>query len=139
VRLVVDTNVVVSALRTPTGVAAAVLSRVRSGEHLVCFDGRILAEYRDVLARPRLGIPAAAAAALLADLERRGLLVADVPAAAFTLPDADDQPFLDVAVAANADAIVTGNARHFPAACGVTVLTPRALLTRLAPVGSPPP
>ena len=30
------------------------------------------------------------------------------------LPDPDDQVFLDVAVAANADAIVTGNARHFP-------------------------
>jgi predicted nucleic acid-binding protein len=44
------------------------------------------------------------------------------------LPDPDDQPFLEVALAGNAAAIVTGN---FPTGLGVDVLTPRALLGRL--------
>jgi predicted nucleic acid-binding protein len=51
------------------------------------------------------------------------------------LEDPDDLPFLEVAAAAAADALVTGNVRHFRASGGklaVPVLTPRQLLNRLA-------
>lgn len=43
-------------------------------------------------------------------------------------PDPDDQMFIEVAVAGFADAIVTGNAKHFPVDCGVPVLSPAQLL-----------
>ena len=51
------------------------------------------------------------------------------------LPDPDDLPFLEVAAAASADALVTGNLRHYRAVPGghdLRVLSPRDLLDRLA-------
>jgi uncharacterized protein len=47
------------------------------------------------------------------------------------LPDPDDRPFIEVALSGRADAVVTGNVRHFPPDLGVVVLSPRALLQRL--------
>jgi predicted nucleic acid-binding protein len=46
------------------------------------------------------------------------------------LPDPDDAPFLEVALAASADCLVTGNRKHFPARCrcGVEVLSPAQLV-----------
>ena len=131
-KIVLDTNVVVSGLMTPAGVSAAVLARVRAGDLLVVLDARILAEYREVLARPRLAVPVDDAQAFVEYLERSAVAFENAPRAAFELPDPDDQPFLDVAIAAGAAAIATGNARHFPAGCGVTILSPRALLNALA-------
>ena len=116
----------------------SVLARVRAGTLLVVYDARILAEYRDVLARPRLAIPEAVAQAFVEYVERTAVAFESAPRAAFELPDPDDQPFLDVAIAAGAGAIVTGNARHFSAACGVTILSPRALLDALASGGGTP-
>jgi len=46
------------------------------------------------------------------------------------LPDESDRPFLDVAVTGAADALITGNTKHFPMAGEVPVLTPRAFLQR---------
>ena len=101
------------------------------GEVSLVFDARILAEYAEVLARPRFGFAPTLVAEVLRGLEAAGELV--VPATVqFQLPDPDDQPFLEVAVAGQAAAIVTGNLRHFPKGLGVEVLSPRALLDRLA-------
>jgi predicted nucleic acid-binding protein len=53
---------------------------------------------------------------------------------ALTLPDPDDPPFLEVAAAANADALVTGNVRHYRPVAGtheVTVVSPRELVDLL--------
>jgi predicted nucleic acid-binding protein len=56
------------------------------------------------------------------------------PPAGIHLPDETDVKFVEVALAAGADCVVTGNTRHFPAkACkGVRVLTPAQFLARLA-------
>jgi len=66
---------------------------------------------------------------VLRQFEADGELVA-ASASTAQLPDADDLPFLEVALSGNADALVTGNARHFPEGLGVVVLSPRALLQR---------
>jgi uncharacterized protein len=52
-----------------------------------------------------------------------------------TLPDADDLPFLELAVAGRADALVTGNARHFHPSAGsheIPILAPRNALQWMA-------
>jgi len=52
-----------------------------------------------------------------------------------TFPDSADLPFIEVAVAAGVDAIVTGNVRHFrPAECklAINVVTPRRFLELFA-------
>ena len=132
-RIVLDTNVVVSALLHDASVPAQVLDLCFSGELELAVDERILAEYRDVLRRPALALD-------LRDVERVLDLTAYAvhvvaPPLPVTLPDPDDLPFLEVAVASAADALVTGNAKHFKPHEGrvsIPILTPRHLLDRLA-------
>lgn len=144
-RIVVDTNVVVSALLSPGGTPAKLLdyvvptvalATVARPLAIACYDERILAEYREVLLRPKFAerIAASAVSAVVSAFEVFGVrMAAPVSPAAFVLLDPGDQPFLDVAVAARVDAIVTGNTRHFPPECGVRVLTPSGLLALLLP------
>ena len=67
---------------------------------------------------------------LLRQIEADAERVAAAPFVA-TVLDPGDLPFMEVALSGQADAIVTGNLRHFPASLAVTVLSPRALIDRL--------
>ena len=51
--VVLDTNILVSALISPFGPPARVLDMVLGGDIQVAYDDRLLAEYREVLARPK--------------------------------------------------------------------------------------
>lgn len=53
-RVVLDTNVIVSALLVPTGTQAAVLSLALRGHFVLYVSSPVLAEYEEVLRRPRL-------------------------------------------------------------------------------------
>jgi len=127
-RVVLDTNVVVSALLNPEGPPAAVLAVIFTGEVIPLLDSRLLAEYREVLLRPRFGFTPEQVEAVVSGLLEIGELV-DAPPLGLRLPDPDDVPFLEVAVAGQADAIVTGNVRHFPSgSCPARTLSPSAFL-----------
>jgi putative PIN family toxin of toxin-antitoxin system len=130
-RIVLDTNVLVSGLLSPFGPPGEIVRLVSSGLMSLCLDARIVAEYHDVLARPRFGFDDEAVADLLAYLESSGEMVASAPLA-MRLPDLDDEPFLEVALAGAADCLVTGNLSHFPPAAraGVAVLSPAELIDR---------
>ncbi len=133
-RVVLDTNVVVSGLLSPFRPAARILDLVLAGEIVLLLDDRIAAEYREVCGRPRFGFDPTDVDRLLSALEALADHIASPPLAV-TLPDPDDLPFLEVAIAGRADALVTGNARHFQAIEGqprVLVLGPSALLERIA-------
>jgi predicted nucleic acid-binding protein len=95
----------------------------------LCLDARLLSEYDEVLHRPKFSFRTDKIAALLDYVEHTGLLTASAPLPA-ALPDPNDQPFLEVAVAGHAVCLITGNHAHFPAErCqGMTVLSPSALL-----------
>ncbi|MCY4014912.1 MAG: putative toxin-antitoxin system toxin component, PIN family [Gammaproteobacteria bacterium] len=127
-----DTNVLVSGLLSPHGLPATVVDLVGSGAHRVCFDGRVLAEYRDVLTRPRLSLPLDGVETVLARLSTNGLRLAATPLDT-TLPDPGDQPFLEVAVAAKVDYLITGNLKHFPPELchGIAVVSPREFLAAI--------
>ena len=133
-RLVIDTNVLVSALLSPFGAPARVLDAVLAGQVQLLYDDRILAEYRAVLRRERFGFDLRDVAALLTFIRAEGERVS-APPLGFDLPDPDDAPFIEVAIAGKADALVTGNKAHFPTcACpGIPVLTPAELLEHLFP------
>lgn len=92
-------------------------------------DHRIFAEYHAVLFRPEFSFPRDRVADLLEFLWRYGEQLQAV-ALSLRLPDPDDAMFIEVAVTARADALVSGNVRHFPPAQrhSVRVLTPRAFL-----------
>lgn len=119
-KVVVDTNVLVSALLRQRTPPAAVLDAVLRGDLTILYDQRILDEYREVLARPKFAFDAAV-------ITSAGLLVPD---AAFphSLPDPDDQPFADVAFTGGADVLITGNKVHFPVKDAIGVVTPREWL-----------
>jgi putative PIN family toxin of toxin-antitoxin system len=131
-RVVLDTNVIVSAFLSPFGTPARVVRLISRGIVPV-FDVRILVEYQDVLARPRFGFSPDAVAVLLQELRTSGELVIAHPLD-IDLPDPDDVAFLEVAVTARADALVTGNAKHFILIRGhhdVKVISPAEMIAAL--------
>ncbi len=128
--VVLDTNIRVSALLSPFGPPARVLDLALTGDIRLAYDDRILAEYTEVLARPKFGFAPDDVADLLAYLMATGEPVTARPLSP-ALPNPDDLPFLEVAAHSGAT-LVTGNAAHFPptARGDVDVLTPAQFLTR---------
>ena len=124
-RVVLDTNVVVSGLLSPYGPPGEIVRLVAAGELTVCHDARIIGEFREVLHRPAFGFDDRDVEWFLDQLVRDGESVVSRPLGG-RLPDPDDEAFLEVAVASAADAFITGNIRHFPEPLrhGVLVCTP---------------
>ena len=123
---VLDTNVLVSGLLSPFGPPGRLVDALL-GRHLrIAIDDRIEAEYREVFARPKLGIPASRRAAVQAIFQFQVHLAAP-PWSDSLPPDKDDTMFLEVALQTSARTLVTGNMSHFPVGCRgrVVVWSPR--------------
>jgi putative PIN family toxin of toxin-antitoxin system len=128
VRIVLDTNILVSACWKPEGLEARVTGMAANGEVVVCISPAVLAEYRDVLSRPKLAAVHGRAGELLGALERNAITVQPVYRIAASI-DEDDNRFLECAEAAGADFLITGNLRHYPASSGATrIVNARAFL-----------
>lgn len=127
--IVLDTNVLVAGLLSPFGPCGQIVRMVSSGELTLSFDARILTEYEEVLARRKFNFDKDKVAALLDHIEHRGSMVAPSPLT-HSLLDIDDEPFLEVAIAAQAICIVTGNKVHFPSELcqGVKIFNPADFL-----------
>jgi len=111
--VVLDTNVVVSGLLSETGKPGRILDLALENRFQVAYDDRILGEYEDVLARPELRIRPARARAVIAYMELTGQQIDASALSSDGFDDPDDLPFAEVFLTANADALVTGNLRHF--------------------------
>ena len=131
-KIVLDTNVVVSGLLQSQGNPAQVLALVLSGAIQVCHDQRILAEYAEVLSRPRFKFDPQRVREVLTKLELDGLSINATGQRDLNLPDADDEPFLAVALAASVDFLVTGNLSDYPPdkRRGCTVVSPAVFMER---------
>ena len=112
-RVVYDTNVVVSAALKPDSIPAVLVSLSLAQRVHLCLSPPILAEYTTVLHRPKFGFEAPSIDALLKDLTRTALLVRPAMRLAVA-PDEADNRFLECALEARAAFLVTGNLRHFP-------------------------
>ncbi len=130
-RAVVDTNVLVSALLHASSVPAKVVRGIATQRLTPVVCAEIIAEYRAVLPRPRLRLRSDDIGELLTLIELQADWVA-VPAytGVPALPDPADWPFVACALAAGCP-VVTGNARHFPGALGMRVMTAREWLTAI--------
>lgn len=131
--VVIDTNVLVSALFRSNGNEASVLAAVRDERIRPYMSDAIRSEYVRVLNYPRLRFVQAEINGVLTLFNALGILV--VPGrSAYTSPDPDDTAFIACAVAAGAQFLVTGNRRHFPEPFYGTaeVVNARQLLDRLA-------
>jgi len=113
-RVVVDTNILVSAGIKPGSAEEAVLFLV-ADERLELFLSRIvLAEYESVLRRPKLDL-APERIEFVLQLSVANATFVDPVARLFVSRDESDNRFIECAEAAEADYLVTGNKRHFPA------------------------
>lgn len=128
-RIVIDTNVLVSGLLSPFGPPGVIVGLIAAGRLRVCYDARILSEYNEVLRRPAFPFADKEVAALMAQVRAGGELINAEPLPV-RLPDPDDEPFLEVATSALVEFLVTGNLKHFPRdrRQGVNVVSPRQFL-----------
>lgn len=111
--VVLDTNVLVSALINPTGVPATILSLLLNGKLTVLHDNRILEEYREVLSRPKFHFKESQILHLLDYIRHEGEFIAAEPLRILSVSE-NDKMFYEVAKTGKAQYLVTGNKRHFP-------------------------
>lgn len=132
-RLVVDTNVVVSAALKPDGLQRTVLLLAITKPARLYVSPAILMEYRDVLSRPELQIRKGLRHQLLQLIKKRAHTVTSALRLQVA-SDPGDNIFLECADAARADYLVTGNTRHFPRFWKKTkVITSREFLSIVTP------
>ncbi len=131
-KVVLDTNVVVSALINPYGAPASILGLVLEEKIEICYDIRILIEYQEVLQRPKFGFSQREIHGLLEYIEEIGSPCIATKIS-LRLRDPSDSPFLEVASVSGADFLVTGNTRHFPKRIKTTkIATPADFITIIA-------
>ena len=127
-RVVVDTNVLVSGLLSPHGASAEVIRLIVGGALVPLYDARILGEYRELMLDRELEINPDQVPPLLDAFESNGEVVTALPLK-HRLPDPDDEMFLEVAVSGGAKFLVTFNLKHFPTkSSGVRVVEPKVFL-----------
>jgi putative PIN family toxin of toxin-antitoxin system len=136
-RLVLDTSVLVAAIRSPRGASAEILRRVFRAELTMLASVPLYAEYEAVATRPdhlaRAGATVEEVETLLDALAARLEPVEIRFLWRPQLKDADDEMVLETAVNARAAAIVTFNRRDFEPAArrfGIAVLAPGEALHR---------
>ena len=130
-RVVIDTNVLVSGLLSPYGASAEIVRMIVAGALNLLYDARIIYEYREVLSRPKFSFEKPNVDILMEFIEHYGIPIAAMPLSVH-LPDADDEPFLEVAISGKAECLITGNAAHYPMRPKrkTQVLTPRQFINR---------
>jgi uncharacterized protein len=111
--VVLDTNVLVSALINPAGVPAMILSLLLNGKLTVLYDNRILGEYREVLSRHKFHFKSGLILHLLDYIRHEGEFIAVEPMRVASVSE-DDRMFYEVAKTGKAQFLVTGNKKHFP-------------------------
>jgi len=132
-RLVVDTNVIVSAAIKPAGLQRTVLLVALAKPARLYISPLVLEEYRDVLARRELKIRKDLQQQLLQMIRNRSHTVVPTRRLEVTR-DPDDNIFLECADASRADYLVTGNLKHFPRFWKQTkIVTPREFIDLVAP------
>ena len=111
-KAVIDTNVAVSALLSPSGNSAQIIDCIFEEELKPFFCEKIFAEYTSVLARPRFRFSAEDQAHVIMGIKKYGEQTEPIPYDAL-FSDESDQIFFEVAKTAGAY-LVTGNTKHFP-------------------------
>ena len=128
-KIVLDTNVLVSGLLTPFGPSGEIVRMVSAGELISYIDARILSEYQEVLHRPKFKFNKDHLNMLLDFIKRYGQFVSSLPLKN-RLPDPDDEPFLEVAIAGKVRSLITGNIVHYPPLFreGIKIFSPSEFL-----------
>ena len=132
-RLVIDTNVLVSAALNLDGLERTTIMLAITKPARLYLSPPILEEYAGVLARPHLKIRKSVRLQLLQLIKNSGHIVS--PSRRLDVcGDPDDNTFLECADKAGADYLITGNSRHFPKFWKKTkIITAREFISLAAP------
>ncbi len=132
-RLVIDTNILISAAIKPAGLQRTVLLLAITRPARLYVSRPILEEYSEVLGRRELRIRKSLRQQLLQLIKNHSYTV--VPTRHLDVTnDPDDNMFLECADAARADYLVTGNQKHFPRFWKKTkIITTREFISLTAP------
>jgi len=113
-RLVLDTNILVSAALKPDSLQHTIFLLTLTKSIRLYVSQPVLDEYAEVLGRPKLGIRRGVRLQMLQLIRNHSHMVAPTRALNVT-SDPDDNIFLECAEAARTDYLLTGNRKHFPA------------------------
>lgn len=133
IRIVLDTNIFISALLQPNGLPAHIVTAALAGERVrLCISAEIYSEYEEVIRRPRFRRSEPEIADALRAIREQALWFRpsrEVRACS----DPDDDMFLECAQTASAHFLVTGNLKHFPPNWADTrIVTARQFVDTLA-------
>lgn len=133
--IVLDTNVLVSSMLNANGSPGKILDLILSDQIQLAYDNRILGEYEEVLARPELRLDQVRVLGAIDHIELSGRLIEpeSLPKEGYT--DPDDIMFAEVFITSEADALVTGNLRHYKPLLekNASVLSPTQFLEKYFP------
>lgn len=114
IRVVLDTNILISALLNPQGPPAQVfVMTILDPETRLCVSADLYAEYEEVIRRPRLNRSDREIQATLRTIREKGFWVKPTEKVR-ACSDPDDDIFLECAQAEHANYLVTGNLKDFP-------------------------
>ncbi len=137
-RLVLDTDVVVAALRSPKGASAAVLRLLDAGRVTILLSVALALEYEAVCHLPEHRLASGLATSEVTLFVNTLIALAEPVHVHFLwrpqLRDAGDEMVLETAVNGRADALVTFNRRDYaaiPSRFGIDLLLPREILRRI--------
>ncbi|NOY74987.1 MAG: putative toxin-antitoxin system toxin component, PIN family [Kiritimatiellaeota bacterium] len=122
-KVVIDTNVLVSGLLSPSGMPASIINLVLNQKIKVLYDNRIIQEYQNVLERPKFKFDKQVVADLMEFIKQFGEFTLPTPVR-IKFTDTGDIPFYEVASSGGADFLITGNLKHFPKGNGFKVVSP---------------
>ncbi|MHC1743988.1 MAG: putative toxin-antitoxin system toxin component, PIN family [Syntrophobacteraceae bacterium] len=115
IKVVIDTNVLVSALLKPDSIPELILSLILENRLVLCLTDPIVAEYEEVFARAKFKkLNRQKVENLIGRLKEQALWVEPKIVFNVTKLDPEDNKFLECALAGQADFLVTGNTKHFP-------------------------
>jgi len=126
-RVVIDTNILVSSTLSPKGNPSRIMTLISFEELQLFYCTKILDEYKKVLAYERLNIPAQAQKNAIEGIVMLGILIEPV-ASTIPFPDETDRIFYDTA-RASGSTLITGNIKHYPAE--PFIFTPTGFLEKL--------
>ncbi len=119
--IVLDTNVLVSALWSPNKKPSIIVLKTISRRFTACYNSLMLDEYNNVLYRPKFGFDKDTVSELIDSLTKNGQYVVPEPLPDINFTDESDKKFYEVALSCKGT-LVTGNIRHYPAdPCVMTV------------------
>jgi putative PIN family toxin of toxin-antitoxin system len=121
-KIVLDTNIIVSAFINPKGIPGEIISLLLAKKITICYDNKMFSEYTEVLKKSKFNFNSTLIDEFLDFIKDNGEYIIAEPQN-IKFEDDDDKVFYDVYKSSDARYIITGNKKHFPKEDNI--ITPR--------------